>query len=293
MASDKDPNDFGQNDVDQAGMKVFIFTMVFTIGFFIALIFLSKGIDLKEINESAKATPGGAAPTQKTAELDMSTVKEPWIATPEIAAHGKQVFQTSCAMCHGAEGKGDGVAGASLNPKPRNLVEGKWKKGGTSLGLYLELRHDAFEQAHQLTLCAHQFATQTSQRRRGVVSHRAVAIDCAIDRIFFALRGDETKCERKQVRRRHRGPTRIVERRLRAPTRPQQRSDRGKLRAVERRAFQSEPRECLVYVRNRLRIPSTFATQYSAHRLHAREFRHQPFAIGARTQQADGGGTER
>lgn len=136
MASDKDPNDFGQNDVDQAGMKVFIFTMVFTIGFFIALIFLSKGIDLKEINESAKATPGGAAPTQKTAELDMSTVKEPWIATPEIAAHGKQVFQTSCAMCHGAEGKGDGVAGASLNPKPRNLVEGKWKKGGTSLGLY-------------------------------------------------------------------------------------------------------------------------------------------------------------
>ncbi|MCE2944074.1 MAG: hypothetical protein LW828_05040, partial [Xanthomonadaceae bacterium] len=27
-------------------------------------------------------------------------------------------------MCHGNEGKGDGAAGAGLNPKPRNLVEG-------------------------------------------------------------------------------------------------------------------------------------------------------------------------
>ena len=119
MASDRDPNDFGQNDADPAGMKVFVFTMVFTIGFFIALVFLSKGIDLKEIDESANAKPGGATATQKVADLDMSTVKEPWVSTPEIVTHGKQVFQTTCAMCHGAEGKGDGAAGASLNPKTK------------------------------------------------------------------------------------------------------------------------------------------------------------------------------
>ena len=138
MSSDKNSEkNFGQDDFDKAGMKVLVFTMVFTISFFIALVFFSKGIDLKEINDSAQATPGQAVPAaQKLAELDMSTVKEPWVSTPEIVAHGKQVFQTNCAMCHGAEGKGDGVAGASLNPKPRNLVEGKWKKGGTSLGLY-------------------------------------------------------------------------------------------------------------------------------------------------------------
>ena len=135
MAS-QDPNDFGQNDFDKAGLRVFIFTMVVTIGFFIALVFMSKGIDLKEINESAQATPGAAAPVQKVAELDMSTIKEPWVSTPAIVEHGKQVFSQNCAMCHGAEGKGDGAAGASLNPKPRNLVEGKWKKGGTSLGIY-------------------------------------------------------------------------------------------------------------------------------------------------------------
>ncbi len=130
------PNDYGQNDFDKAGMRVFIFTMVVTIGFFIALVFMSKGIDLKEINESAQATPGAAVPVQKVAELDMSTIKEPWVSTPAIVEHGKQIFAQNCAMCHGTEGKGDGAAGASLNPKPRNLIEGKWKKGGTSLGIY-------------------------------------------------------------------------------------------------------------------------------------------------------------
>lgn len=134
-------NDFGQNDFDKAGMRVFIFTMVVTIGFFIALVFLSKGIDLKEIDESAQAVPGSAVPVQKVAELDMSTIKEPWVSTPEIINHGKQIFAQNCAMCHGVEGKGDGAAGASLNPKPRNLVEGKWKKGGTSLGLFEVLQN--------------------------------------------------------------------------------------------------------------------------------------------------------
>ena len=39
-------------------------------------------------------------------------------------------------MCHGPQGKGDGPAGGGLNPKPRNLVEGPWKKGGGFIGWY-------------------------------------------------------------------------------------------------------------------------------------------------------------
>jgi mono/diheme cytochrome c family protein len=39
------------------------------------------------------------------------------------AAKGKETFQTTCAACHGAEGKGDGVAAAALDPKPRNLSD--------------------------------------------------------------------------------------------------------------------------------------------------------------------------
>lgn len=40
----------------------------------------------------------------------------------EASAEGEQVFQTNCAMCHGPQGHGDGPAGGSLDPKPKNLA---------------------------------------------------------------------------------------------------------------------------------------------------------------------------
>jgi|SRR4030095_6494255 len=49
---------------------------------------------------------------------------------PEMVEKGKTIFQTTCSSCHGTEGKGDGVAGAMLNPKPRNFHEMTgWKNG--------------------------------------------------------------------------------------------------------------------------------------------------------------------
>ena len=36
---------------------------------------------------------------------------------------GKGLFDKNCASCHGAGGKGDGVAAASLNPKPKDLTD--------------------------------------------------------------------------------------------------------------------------------------------------------------------------
>jgi mono/diheme cytochrome c family protein len=38
---------------------------------------------------------------------------------------GKRTFATYCANCHGAEGKGDGLAGQNLPIKPQNLTEGR------------------------------------------------------------------------------------------------------------------------------------------------------------------------
>ena len=35
---------------------------------------------------------------------------------------GKKLYNQMCAVCHGAKGKGDGVAGAALNPKPTNFT---------------------------------------------------------------------------------------------------------------------------------------------------------------------------
>jgi mono/diheme cytochrome c family protein len=40
----------------------------------------------------------------------------------EAADAGAEVFRTNCEMCHGPQGHGDGPAGQSLEPKPRNLA---------------------------------------------------------------------------------------------------------------------------------------------------------------------------
>jgi len=63
------------------------------------------------------------------------------------SAKGKESFNQICAMCHGETGKGDGVASASLDPKPRDLSSGEYvstltdehifkviKEGGESVG---------------------------------------------------------------------------------------------------------------------------------------------------------------
>ncbi len=60
---------------------------------------------------------------------------------------GHQIYLTTCAPCHGKEGKGDGPAAANLNPKPRDHSNGAYmnkltddhigntiKKGGAMFG---------------------------------------------------------------------------------------------------------------------------------------------------------------
>lgn len=46
----------------------------------------------------------------------------------EVVEKGKAVFNGAgaCVSCHGATGKGDGPAGAALNPKPRDLSKGEF-----------------------------------------------------------------------------------------------------------------------------------------------------------------------
>ena len=74
-------------------------------------------------------------------DVDISGVKEPWVANADMVKHGKKLFSLNCQTCHGPEGRGDGPAGASLNPKPRNLVEGPWKKGGGFIGWFTVLQN--------------------------------------------------------------------------------------------------------------------------------------------------------
>jgi hypothetical protein len=64
-------------------------------------------------------------------------------AGPESGPHGRahrggdpvekahEMFANVCAMCHGANGMGDGAAAAQLNPKPRNYTDAAWQASVT------------------------------------------------------------------------------------------------------------------------------------------------------------------
>ena len=49
-------------------------------------------------------------------------------------AAGKSIYETHCAQCHGTDGRGDGVASALLNPRPRNFTTGMFKFRSTESG---------------------------------------------------------------------------------------------------------------------------------------------------------------
>ncbi len=55
--------------------------------------------------------------------------RAPVTRTP--AEQAAAMFGTVCATCHGSEGKGDGPAAASLNPKPRNYTDPAWQASVT------------------------------------------------------------------------------------------------------------------------------------------------------------------
>lgn len=117
---------------NHGGMLAFIFSMTFVLAFFVYLVFIHPGVDL---NEKVKDVAAAETAAVEVA-VDVSKITEPWVANQDMVKHGKKIYAQNCAMCHGDAGMGDGAAGASLNPKPRNLVDGPWKKGGGFIGLF-------------------------------------------------------------------------------------------------------------------------------------------------------------
>lgn len=124
-----------KDSYNRGGYLAFLFSMVFSLAFFVYISVIHPGIDLKEVKPveggPTQTLAGGGAPS-----VDISKIEKPWAENEDMATHGKKVYANNCAVCHGNGGAGDGPAGMSLIPKPRNLVEGGWKKGGTSMALF-------------------------------------------------------------------------------------------------------------------------------------------------------------
>lgn len=75
--------------------------------------------------KEAQAPAPAAAPTEAAAPAPAAV---PAATTASAgAADGAQVYKLNCSTCHGLEGKGDGIAAASLNPKPANFAAGAFK----------------------------------------------------------------------------------------------------------------------------------------------------------------------
>ena len=109
----------------------------------ILILIISLGmmyLDKLGLITSQKLTPNSVIPDTTKPVSDLPLVKgsvtppidvaKESIPVPDKIAKGKTLFETTCVSCHGNEGKGDGIAGKTLNPPPRNFtVLTGWKNG--------------------------------------------------------------------------------------------------------------------------------------------------------------------
>ena len=71
---------------------------------------------------------------------DAAKLKNPVAVNAASLTEGKQLFTKQCAPCHGALGKGDGKAGATLKPLPSDLTDATWKHGSTDGEIFTVIR---------------------------------------------------------------------------------------------------------------------------------------------------------
>lgn len=112
---------------NQAGLIAFLGSMTFVFCFFFYVVFINKGVTLDE-KVTLPLAPGAV-------QFDLSSVKEPWLASEDVVLAGQKIFKQNCAVCHGE--KGNGIGGI---PNARNLVEGNWTTGAGIIGLYKVLQ---------------------------------------------------------------------------------------------------------------------------------------------------------
>ncbi|MBC6414992.1 MAG: cytochrome c [Bdellovibrionales bacterium] len=120
-----------KENYNRRGFYFFICVIIFSSVWALYFVFFKSNIDLAELSDSKQKESVSAGLTKEEQT-------RPWIITENLISHGSKIYKAQCALCHGAEGLGDGTPG--LIPPPRNLVEGKWKLGGSPQALFKTLQ---------------------------------------------------------------------------------------------------------------------------------------------------------
>ncbi len=136
----KMPN-FGLTDEEIKALTIFVLSHKDVEKEKIPVQYLSAWDSASSLEEvpSTTAIPTSASATTTTAPQEQKKTATTSSSSGGVSvslAEGKKVFEGNCVACHGMQGKGDGPAGAALNPKPANFTAGIWKYGSGEDGIF-------------------------------------------------------------------------------------------------------------------------------------------------------------
>jgi mono/diheme cytochrome c family protein len=98
------------------------------------------------VNSSASLAARGGQEHQHPAtggahrHPEAAKLKNPVAADATSIAAGQQLYEKHCSSCHGETGKGDGMMGEELDPKPSNLTDAEWKHGSSDGEIFTVIR---------------------------------------------------------------------------------------------------------------------------------------------------------
>jgi mono/diheme cytochrome c family protein len=72
---------------------------------------------------------GDQADDRPAPPAEFAGMTNPFAGDDAAATAGKATYDANCASCHGPEGRGDGAAAASLDPKPGDLRNCRGSRG--------------------------------------------------------------------------------------------------------------------------------------------------------------------